>query len=109
MKDPLFSKPLCILMNRSFDEGVFPDVWKLANVRPKFFLLVDLRTLLLYFFWKVGKKNKIQFLKFFLLYPPTLNIICFDEKNNIFLRFCLCIFESDTVKSDCPVQIFRKI
>ena len=23
------------------------------------------------------------------------------------MRFCLCIFESDTVKSDCPVQIFR--
>ena len=26
------------------------------------------------------------------------------EKNNIFLRFCLCIFENDTVKSDCPMQ-----
>ena len=26
-----------------------------------------------------------------------------------FFRFCLCIFESDTVKSDCPVQIFRKM
>ena len=25
------------------------------------------------------------------------------------MRFCLCIFESDTVKSDCPVQIFRKM
>ena len=37
---------------------------------------------------------------FFLFYPP---------KNYIFLRFCLCIFESDTVKSDCPVQIFMKI
>ena len=24
------------------------------------------------------------------------------------MRFCLCIFESDTVKSDCPVQIFSK-
>ena len=24
------------------------------------------------------------------------------------MRFCLCIFESDTVKSDCSVQIFRK-
>ena len=23
--------------------------------------------------------------------------------------FCLCIFESDTVKSDCPVQNFRKM
>ena len=38
-----------------------------------------------------------------------VNIICFVEKNNIFLRFCLCIIESDTVKSDCPVQIFRKM
>ena len=26
-------------------------------------------------------------------YSPTLNIICFLEKNNIFLRFCLCIFD----------------
>ena len=34
-------------------------------------------------------------------YPPSLNIICFVEKNNVFLRFCLCIFESDAVKSDC--------
>ena len=24
------------------------------------------------------------------------------------MRFCLCIFESDTVKNDCPVQILRK-
>ena len=31
------------------------------------------------------------------------------KKNNIFLRFCLCMFESDTVKSDSPIQIFRKI
>ena len=45
----------------------------------------------------------------FLFYPPILNIICLGEKNNIFLRFFLCIFESDTVKSDCPIQIFRKI
>ena len=30
------SKPLCILMNRSFSEGVFPDIWKLANVVPSF-------------------------------------------------------------------------
>ena len=26
----------------------------------------------------------------------------------MFLRFCLCIFESDTVKTDCPVQTFRE-
>ena len=44
------------------------------------------------------KKN----LNFFLFCPPTLNIICFIVK--IFLRFCLFIFESATVKSDCPVQ-----
>ena len=30
------SKPLCILMNRSFDAGFFPDTWKLANVIPIF-------------------------------------------------------------------------
>ena len=44
-----------------------------------------------------------------MFYRPTLNINFLVEKNNIFLRFCLCIFESDTVKSDCPVQIFRKM
>ena len=52
-------------------------------------------------FQKGEKKNsKI----IFLFYPPTLNTICFLEKNNTFLRFCLCIFESDTVKKDCPMQ-----
>ena len=30
------SKSLCILMNRSYDEGIFPDIWKLANVIPIF-------------------------------------------------------------------------
>ena len=35
---------------------------------------------------------------------PTLNIICFVEKNNISLWLCLCIFESVTVKSDCHMQ-----
>ena len=30
------SKPLCILMNRSFDEGTFPAIWKLANAIPIF-------------------------------------------------------------------------
>ena len=28
------SKPLCILMNISFEEGIFPDMWKIANVIP---------------------------------------------------------------------------
>ena len=52
--------------------------------------------------------NIMYNLRFFLyaLYPQTLNITCFVEKKNLFLRFCLCIFESDTVKSDCPKQIF---
>ena len=54
--------------------------------------------------WESRKKS---FLNFF--YPLSLNIIYFVEKDKIFLRFCLCIFESDTVKSDCPMQIFRKI
>ena len=45
--------------------------------------------------------------KYFLLYPPTRNIICWKKKKKI--RFCLCIFESDTVKTDCPAQIFRKM
>ena len=66
------------------------------------FLLVDLRTLLLYF---PESRKKINFNFFiFLFYPPTLNIICFVEKKNIFLRVFLCIFEGDTVKSDCPMQ-----
>ena len=30
------SKPLCILMNRSYEEGIFPDIWKIANVIPIF-------------------------------------------------------------------------
>ena len=59
--------------------------------------------------WKVGKKLNLISKKIFLFYPPTLNINRLVEKNDIFLRFCLCIFESDTVKSDCPVQIFRKM
>ena len=30
------SKPLCILMNRSFEEGIYPDIWKIVNVIPIF-------------------------------------------------------------------------
>ena len=51
-------------------------------------------------------KKKFNFKKFFVFYRPTLNIICFVEKKN--LRFCLCIFESDTVKSDCPVHFIER-
>ena len=58
-------------------------------------------------FKKVEKKN--QFLFFLLFYPPTLNSICFVEKNNIFLMFCLCIFESDTVKGDLSYAEFKDL
>ena len=52
-------------------------------------------------FRKVEKNNsKLMFL----FYPLTLNIICFVETNKIFLSFYLCIFESDTVESDCSMQ-----
>ena len=30
------SKPFSILMNRSFNEGIFPETWKIANVIPIF-------------------------------------------------------------------------
>ena len=54
--------------------------------------------------YKVEKKSF-----FILFYPPTLNVICFVEKNSKFSRFCLYIYESGTVKIDCPVQIFTKM
>ena len=60
-------------------------------------------------FRKVEIKSNLISKIIFIFYPPTLNIIGFVEKNNLFLRFCMCIFESDTVKSDCPVQLFRKM
>ena len=74
--------------------------------RPEFFYLLIYKPSYCYFLESRKKRNLISI--FFLFHPPTLNIICFVEKK-IFLRFCLCIFESDTVKSDCPVQIFRKM
>ena len=43
------------------------------------------------------EKNKTLFLKLFFHFIRQLSITCFIEKNIIFLRFCLCIFESDTV------------
>ena len=61
-----------------------------------------------YCYFPESRKKSSKFL--FLFY---LNIFCFVEKNNMFLRFCLCIFESDTVQSDCPMQenyeIFKEI
>ena len=74
--------------------------------KARIFLIVDLQTLEGFYcnFLESRKKNSTIVFEFYL---PTLNIICFVEKNDIFLRFCLCIFESGTVKSDCPVQSFR--
>ena len=38
-------------------------------------------------------ETKIISIFFYIFYPPTLNIICKVEKNSIFFKFCLCIFE----------------
>ena len=40
---------------------------------------------------------------YFLFYP-----LLFVSLQKICFRICLCNFESDTVKSDCPIHIFRK-
>ena len=55
-------------------------------------------------FQEVENKKLISKNIFFFYFIRSLNIICFVEKNNIILRFFLCIFENDTVKSDCPMQ-----
>ena len=74
---------------------IFGSIFTYLFVLGQNFLFVDLRT--------VNFQNVEKNLKHFsLFYPRTLNIICFVEK--IFLRFCLCIFENDAVKSDCPMQ-----
>ena len=62
--------------------------------------LFDLRTLLLYFFVKKSKITSI-------FNPPTLNIICFVEKN--IFEVLSVYFERDTVKTDCRIQILRKM
>ena len=46
---------------------------------------------------------------FFYFIRRLLILIVWLKKIMFFFRFCLCIFESDTIKSDCPVQIFRKM
>ena len=81
-----------------------PDL-QLKRIWPKFFYELIYKPS----YCLESRKNNLIYKIIFLFYPQTLNIICFVEKNDTFLRFCLCIFESDTVKSDCPVQIFRKI
>ena len=54
-------------------------VFVFFTVLARIFILVDLRTLLLYF---SGSRKKIKFIFwfFFFFYPPTLNIICLVEK-----------------------------
>ena len=47
--------------------------------------------------------SKIIFYYIRRLYMLFVSLIFF------ILKFFLCIFESDTVKSDCPVRIFRKM
>ena len=74
----------------------------LSKLRPDFFIswFTNPPTVI---FRKLEKKNS-----FFILSADSKYYL-FCWKNNIYLRFYLCIFESDIVKSDCPVQIFRKI
>ena len=72
---------------------------RLTSTKARLFLLVDLQTPYCNF-----QERRI----IFIFYWPNLNIICFVENNNISLRFCRWIFRSDTVKSDCPIQNFRK-
>ena len=79
----------------------------MLTILARIFLLIDLQT---YCNFPESRKKYNLFSKIvFVSYLPPLNINCFVEKNHIFLRFCLCIFESDTVKSDCQMQIFRRI
>ena len=67
-------------------------------VRPDFFIFLFTNPATV-IFRKVEKK---YFKIILLFYPPTLNIICLVEKKTFF-RFCLCIFDSDTVKVlSCP-------
>ena len=37
-------------------------------------------------------------------YLPTPNLFVLLKKKKYVFEFCLCSFESDTVKSDCPMQ-----
>ena len=83
------------------DQNIWPWPWDNGAKFISWFT----NPLTFFFSGKVKKKSEILFL----FYPLTLNIICFVQKNSIFLRFCLCIFESDTAKSDCSIKIFRKI
>ena len=54
----------------------------------------------------VGLMIRIQYARNILMKYQNcgVNIICFFEKNNTFLSFCQSNFESEIVKSDCPIQ-----
>ena len=53
-------------------------------------------------FQKVEKKKNSK--NFFFILSANKILFVLLKKNEKILRFCLCIFESDTVKSDCPMQ-----
>ena len=78
---------------------------EMKTLRPELFYKLIYKP----FYCNFEESRKKKYLKnYFLCYPRTLNIICLAEKLILYFRFCLCIFESDTVKSDCPVQFFKK-
>ena len=54
-----------------------------------------------------GSRNKTIYKIIFFFYPLTLKFITHWENNTFWGS--VCIFESDTVKSDCPIQISRKM
>ena len=77
-----------------------------TSIRPDFFIswFTNHPTII---FRKVEKLN--NFFNYFYILPADSKYYLFRWEKNIFLRFCLCMFESDTVKRDCPVQMFRKM
>ena len=105
-----FTKLYQYFIRKSFKGPLYYPMQGVHNplIRPEFFHLLIYKPSDCNF-PESRKKIKLISNIILLFYPPTLIIICFVEKNNIFLRFCLCIFENDTVKSDCFVQIFRKM
>ena len=90
---------------------IFQHIEKLYLDWERIFLLVDLQTP--YCNFLEITKNLVFFLFYltFILSDDSkcyLYLICIVEFF-LFLRFCLCIYESDTVKSNFPVMIFRKM
>ena len=80
---------------------------ELVHVEARLFSLADLRTNTV-IFGKVEKKSKI----IFLFYPPTLNIICFDEQMRQIIYFLgsVCVFLRETLlKSFVLSRFFIKL